>query len=385
LFSGKEQESLEAIIFLIFILSIFGASLALVFLSILQSAVFSFSVFYFARQLHRTRLRPVTFLIFLLLLLNPTLTSSSLVIGYESLVASGHLLIISLLIKDLKDKEGEKSNSIGLLILISLICSLISFLQPRVILGVLLVIFFWVLSSFKSSIVFSLLIVLFISSIFPASLVFRNYQASNLFAVSTNLGATMNLGSGDSTTGGYWDVKKGVPCDLGADEKQYDNKRVKCVLNWYKDNPEKTVSLFFHKSIYFWSPWIGPVAEGTSGRNPWLRYGPLKLISDKESIMQIVEGSLGKFISALWEILSLIFLFYGFIRIYKFRNMEQCIAIMAMILISINWVICLFTIGDNRFRLPISGLTIFLQAAGIHFLFKSKLMKGLNGVHTLKK
>ena len=51
------------------------------------------------------------------------------------------------------------------------------------------------------------------------------------------------------------------------------------VLKWYLTNPIKTTSLFYHKSIYFWSPWYGPVANGTMARNPWLTINPLKDIA----------------------------------------------------------------------------------------------------------
>ena len=358
---------------LMFALSIFGIGWTMIVLSILQSALFSFAVFYFAKQLFTTKLQKTTFLVFLAILLNPTLTLSSLVIGYESLVASGHLLILSILIKDLKAKEEVKSNSIRSLILVSLICSVISFLQPRLILGILLVIFIWVITSFKSRIIYSLFIVTLISSIFPASLIFRNYQASNLVSISTNLGNTMNLGAGNFTTGSYWDEKKGVTCSIKHSEENIDSRVVKCVLKWYLNNPIKTTSLFYYKSIYFWSPWIGPNAEGTGGRNPWFRYGPLLVLNDKESTMQIIQGSFGKFISALWQIFSLFFLFYGLIFIYQLRNLERQIGVMSAILILVNWGICLLTIGDHRFRLPILGISIFLQIIGLQFLLRKKL------------
>ena len=349
--------------------SIFGIGWTMTIISILQSALFSFAVFYFAKQLFTTKLQKFTFLVFLAIILNPTLTLSSIVIGYESLVASGHLLILGVLIKDLKGKERAKSNSTKSLVLVSLICSVISFLQPRLILGILLVIYIWVITSFKSRIVYSLFVVTVISSIFPASLVFRNFQATNLVAISTNLGNTMNLGAGNFTTGSYWDEKKGVLCNTNDNT---DNSVVKCVLKWYLDNPSKTTSLFYYKSIYFWSPWIGPNAEGTTGRNPWLRYGPMLVLNDVESIMQIIQGSFGKFISAIWQIFSLLLLFYGLINIYKLKNLERQIGAMSAILILVNWGICLLTIGDHRFRLPILGISVFLQIIGVQFLLREK-------------
>lgn len=349
-------------------LSIFGINLTMAALSIFQSALFSFAVYYFARQLSKTRLEKAVFLIFLAIILNPTLTLSSLVIGYESIVASLHLLIIGVIIRDLNIKKNVKSNSLRLLILVSLICSVISFFQPRLILGVLLIIFFWIQTSFKTRIVYSLFIATIISAIMPISLVLRNHQASNLIAISTNLGTTMNLGAGDFTTGGYWDEKKGVPCDVEENDKYRDNKLIRCVLKWYFDNPKKSLALFYYKSIYFWSPWIGPNAAGTSGRNPWFRYGPSAIVSDNLTAKKIIEGEIGKFISTLWQIFCLFFLVFGLNRIYRMGFLEKKIGQISTLFILSNWGICLLTIGDNRFRIPISGISIFLQAVGIKFL-----------------
>ena len=40
-----------------------------------------------------------------------------------------------------------------------------------------------------------------------------------------------------------------------------------------------------------------------------------------------------------------------------------------MIAVTTNWLITLFTIGDHRFRVPIMGLSLFLQAIGLKTLF----------------
>jgi hypothetical protein len=163
-----------------------------------------------------------------------------------------------------------------------------------------------------------------------------------------------------------------VSCNLTKDEKFEDSKIVRCVLKWYWNNPLKSFELFYNKSVYYWSPWIGPNAEGTSGRNPWLRYGPVAILSNNIATEKIIEGSIGKLVSALWQILCLFFLLFGLIRIYKLGILEEKIVIVSTVILLINWGICLLTIGDNRFRIPISGISIFLQAAGVNFLFRKK-------------
>jgi hypothetical protein len=64
-------------LFLLF-LSIFGKSWVFASLAIVQSAIFSWATFSFAKQLSRTRLKNFSYLIFLLILLNPTLPPASL-------------------------------------------------------------------------------------------------------------------------------------------------------------------------------------------------------------------------------------------------------------------------------------------------------------------
>jgi hypothetical protein len=43
---------------------------------------------------------------------------------------------------------------------------------------------------------------------------------------------------------------------------------------------------------------------------------------------------------------------------------------MAMISIITNLLISLISIGDHRFRIPIMGMSLFLQAIGLKTLFK---------------
>jgi len=41
-----------------------------------------------------------------------------------------------------------------------------------------------------------------------------------------------------------------------------------------------------------------------------------------------------------------------------------------MVAITTNWLITLFTIGDHRFRIPIMGLSLFLQVIGLKTLLR---------------
>jgi hypothetical protein len=354
-------------LFILF-LSFLGQSWVLTILAIVQSAIFSWATLTFATQVKRTRLRNFSYFVFLLILLNPTLSLSSLTIGYESLAASGFLISLALIIQDLIEKNESKFK--WRLIIVSAIFGFLTFIQPRLVLSGVLIVFFWltVRKGFKLTLVLlagSLVVTLF----FPATLIFRNNQATGINTISNNLGNTMNLGAGDKATGGYNSKDKGVDCNI---KNRTDNDLVKCVLKWYLKNPSKSLKLFYNKSIYFWSPWFGPEANGTMARNPWLKISPLRNITSTQEGVDLVYGGFGKLLSWIWLLSGIALLLNGFKFLWQQKSLERFIASLAMIAILTNWLISLISIGDHRFRIPIMGMSLFLQAIGIKALFKGK-------------
>ena len=355
----------------IFLLSFLGKSWVLTTLSIVQSLVFSYAVYLFATQLSKTRLKKYSYLAFIFIIINPTLSLSSIVIGYESITASGILISCALIIKDFIEKDDEKF--IKYLLINSLILSFLSFVQPRLIISSALILLLWIYLrkgiklGIKSLIISSLVL-----AIFPTSLMIRNYQASGLASISTNLGVTMNIGAGDGATGGYGGAAKaGVPCETTGNSVEQDNQRVRCVLNWYLKNPVKSIELFYNKSIYFWSPWDGPISNGTMARNPWLTVSPFRDIAlSSEDGNKLVYGTAGKIASWVWLVSGLGLLLYGFLILWRLGSIEKLLAALALITVGSNWVISLMTIGDHRFRIPIMGLSLFLQVIGLKTLLR---------------
>jgi hypothetical protein len=192
--------------------------------------------------------------------------------------------------------------------------------------------------------------------------------------MSTNLGVTMNIGAGDNATGGYMLEGFGVPCKNKATISDKDAQLIKCVVEWYLKNPKKVLHLFYNKTVFYWSPWInngfaGDVFTGTMYRNPWLKISPLTSIAKTQQGANLVYGALGKAISWMWLMGGLVLLFYGYSVLRRQNSLERFIGNLAIIAITTNWLITLFTIGDHRFRIPIMGLSLFLQGIGLKTLF----------------
>jgi hypothetical protein len=355
-------------LFILF-LSLIGKGFVFVTLSIIQSAIYSFAVYYFAKHLAQTRLKKFAYLSFFLILLNPTLSLSSIATGYESLTASGYLIVTGLIIKDFVQKDDGKL--LPNVAICSAIFGFMSFIQPRLIVSGILINLLWILirKPWKSAtllVAVSLAVTLF----FPVTIIFRNNQAVGLNSISTNLGGTMNIGAGDKAEGGYASQYVGVPCTTSGTVAEKDSQLVACVLKWYLNNPIKTAKLFFNKTEFFWSPWEGQLANGTMARNPWLKIHPVRDMQQTLDGDKLVRGPIGSLVSWSWLFGGLGFLFYGFITLWRTKQLERLIGSIAMIAISTSWLISLVTIGDHRFRLPIMGMSLFLQAVGIQTLFK---------------
>ena len=354
----------------ILLLSLIGQSSVLTTLSVVQSAIYSFAAYFFAAQLAKTRLRKFAYLAFFMILFNPTLSLSSIAVGYESPAAAGYLIVAGLIIKDFVQKDDKKL--LSYVAISSGIFGFMSFIQPRLIVSGILIVLLWMLvrKPWKSA---SLLIAtsLVITLFFPATLIYRNHQSTGQNSISTNLGVTMNIGAGDNAKGGYDTKDTGVKCEQNGTAQQQDNQLVRCVIKWYLTNPTKSVKLFYNKSIYFWSPWYGPEANGTMARNPWLKMSPIKNIAESSPDGQkLVYGGLGKITSWLWLLGGLTLFIYGFLILWRLKALERLIGSITGIAVISSWLITLISIGDHRFRLPIMGMSLFLQAVGIRTLFK---------------
>lgn len=336
-------------------------------ISIFQSIIYCAGSMFFVEKIRQSRLQKMALPTALILGFNPTLSLSSLVIGYESLVASSLLLSISLIIH--AQQKPEKKILLLCLFLVALLQGFAAFMQPRSLLfGVVLLILWGVQQGTRKSFTKLVILGICILAVLPISLVARNIRANDVATVSTNLGITMNLGAGNSATGGY-DGGGGVDCKAGQGAKTVtDNQEVLCVLTWYLHHPIKSAELAINKSVFFWSPWTGPLANGTMGRNPWAKISPMGRMGVSAQGQALGYGLFGKIISWLWLSAGLLLFFLGFIGLWGAGGAERFIGSLAATPVLLAWLTSIGTIGDHRFRLPTMPLSLFLQVVGVFAL-----------------
>ncbi|CAB4332695.1 MAG: hypothetical protein F2690_01530 [Actinobacteria bacterium] len=334
-------------------------------LSIIQSLFYAYSSYFFLKQLRGTQLQPYMFLIGMALTFNPTLSLSSLAVGYESPIASCMLMIVGLILKS--QRQNTNIELVKNISLVGLFSFLATFMQPRWILTSVVFAVMWALiTQGKKAQAMVLIGVIAIMTIAPAILIQRNSQAIQKSVISTNLGVTMRLGAGESTSGGYSHSGLEVPCDpVPPAIVVEDNDLVKCVLSWYAANPVKTFHLAINKAWYFWSPWSGPLGNGTMARNPWLKIDPIINIAHTSPAgKDFVYKTFGKVVSFLWVLMCISLFFIGFFWLRSMKGMQSILAYLAFTPVVLSWLISIATIGDHRFRLPTMPLSLFLQVLG---------------------
>jgi len=352
------------------ILHMFTGKLLFPVTSLVQTLLYSYSVFFFGQQLLKTKFNKIVFPFGTILLLNPTLSLSSLVIGYESLVASIFLLAMGFLIIDLLSKESELpylSLSISAVLL-----GLTVWLSPRMILPGLLILLAWLYlkNNFKKNILSSLIVIMIFLS-FQGSIVLRNEIATGNFISQSSIGTLAIMGAGPNATGTYTNQDTGIVCDVeGLDATLSNNKKLKCAINWYKDNPGQGLLLLWKKSYYLWSPWFGPLSGGTMARNPYLNFQPIKASITTQSQLDFVMGLPGQLVSWICILGGWFLLILGFRASLKLGGLEKVIGNMSLLIILSSWLAVLIVQGDPRYRIPFMPFILFLQLCGYKALRK---------------
>ena len=334
--------------------------------SAIQSIFFAYATYFFTNKMAKSSLKNFAFWTSIIISFNPTLSLSTLAIGYEAPIAACFMMIAGLIWANTNPNFDKKFwiavASVGGWL------ALATFMQPRFLLIAIIIAVMWALRvvGTKNRIRIAALITT-IMMVAPAIMIFRNLEVIDKATISTNLGVTMRIGAGPETSGGYVRSGPDVPCEPKAPATTVtDNDVVLCVIKWYVSNPLDTVRLSFNKSLFFWSPWSGPIADGTMARNPWLKISPVQEIAtSSESGQKLVAGPIGTTVSYLWLLGQVVLLFLGYRSLRRLGSDEKFFAHVVMIPIILSWLISIGTIGDHRFRLPTMSMSLLLQVVAI--------------------
>jgi hypothetical protein len=336
-------------------------------LSVIQSIFFAYAIYFFTNKMAKSSLKNFAFWTSIFLSFNPTLSLSSMVIGYEAPIAACFMMIAGIIWANTSpplDKKFWRNVAY-----VGFWFSLATFMQPRFLLIAIIIAVLWALKvAGAKNRIRIVALVTSIMMVAPAIMIFRNIEVIDKATISTNLGVTMRIGAGPETSGGYDRKGPEVPCEPKAPNGGVsDNELVICVLKWYLTNPSDTVRLSVNKAVLFWSPWDGPLSlNGTMARNPWLQISPVNKIAKSSADGQgIVFGFIGNAISWLWLIGQVLILFFGYRSLRKLGPDEKFFAKVLITPVLISWLLALGTIGDHRFRVPTMSMSLTLQVIAL--------------------
>ena len=330
--------------------------------SFLQSVFFAFSTYFFTNKLRTSSLKYLAFWASILISFNPTLSLSSLAVGYEAPIASCFMMIAGIIWANTNPTFNRK-----FWLKVAYVggwFALATFMQPRFLLIAIVISILWALKvvGTKNRIRIAALVTA-IMMVAPAIMIYRNSVAIEQATISTNFSSALRIGAGPETSGGYNHKGPDVLCpSVDSGKPLTDNQYTFCIVKWYLTNPIDTVRLSFNKTLFFWSPWSGPEAEGTMARNPWLKISPAHQIAkSSQGGRDFIYGPFGVLVSWGWILGQMIFLFAGYRSLRKLGPDEKFFARIVLTPVVLSWLISIGTIGDHRFRIPTMSMSIFLQ------------------------
>jgi hypothetical protein len=347
-------------------IAVISQSIFFYLISAIQSIFFAYATYFLTNKMAKSSLKNFAFWTSMIITFNPTLSLSSLAIGYEAPIAACFMMIAGIIWANINPTYDKK-----FWLNVAYVggwFALATFMQPRFLLIAIIIAVFWALRVVgKKNQIRIAALVITIMMVAPAIMIFRNMEVINKATISTNLGVTMRIGAGPETSGSYDRSGPEVPCEPKAPATTAtDSELVMCVLKWYLTNPLDTARLSFNKAIYFWSPWSGPEGTGTMARNPWLNISPAQQIGkSNQNGQDLVFGPIGILISYLWIIGQVLFLFLGYRSLRKLGGDELFFARVLITPVLVSWLLALGTIGDHRFRVPTMSMSLALQVIAI--------------------
>ena len=330
-------------------------------IAMLQSALFSFAVWYLAVGLRRTRIAWAMVPFAYLALLNPPLSLSSLALSSDSVTASLLMIAIGQLLRDMATPRDARTPrrillSAGLL-------SLAALMAPMLALGGIVFLLSWAAARgnreqaiWISSGALALLLAL------PLMLLVRNQMANNS-AMLPSSSAQMA-----PVTSGFKDFD-GSRCGIGSiDVVSLNVPKFRCLMSWYQEASANTSEAAVPNAAAFWSPWVGPLAGAQLSDNPWPALHPAIMLSDASNPRSLWRSPAATVLSWLWLFAACAALLMGLVALRGMGVLESELSAGAGWLVGGTWLAAILTSADPSSRLPVMGPVLLLQLLGWRYM-----------------
>ena len=366
---------------LIWLFSIFGLIPSFFVILSLQICLYAYSVNFLVNRIEKTFIKPVGSTLFVFLIFNPILCISAINCGYESIATSISMLILGILV------SKNRLRSIEISSLSSLLTVLIFMNTKFIALAIFVTFYVFITQPMVRKQTGAILFFALCVTLPIVSLTIRNYVSVGISSPAINSGVTLNWGAGFDASGAHNIYGAfGVACPeitgsetriMGKNEivstffnftdantpaavAKYDRVLRDCVIKWYAQNPSELSRLFFYKTLYFFSPFTGPISTGTFEIN--------NIIIERinANLQQATSNEVERrILSSIYLLFSLAILFLCLNGFRKISRLNVRLASLLGGLVVIQWAISAFTIGDNRFRIPAVPIFIFLAIVGL--------------------
>ena len=332
--------------------------------AVMQSALLSFAVWYFAVSLRHTRIAWATVPLAYLLLLDPPFSMATLALGPDGVVGSLVLLGMGQLVRDLATPRADRRARRMLLGAASF--GVAALLAPLLSIGAIIVLYTWaaIRGSREQAISLGSAAAALLLAL-PLLLLVRNEIASNSAAIpafSTDPSISVTGGAGNAGSDGS---RCGIG-SLGVTSLHPDTFR--CLVGWYREASAETSDRAVPNATAFWAPWIGPMSKSGLDDNPWTAVHPLHRFGDAADPRTLLGSPIASFASWLWLLASMALVVTGAAALRGLNDLERELSTAAIALVGGTWVLATLTDADAGSRMPVLGLTVLLQLIGLRYL-----------------
>jgi 4-amino-4-deoxy-L-arabinose transferase-like glycosyltransferase len=309
--------------------------------------------------------------------ISPALLAASNELMYETVLASA-LVIAFDLVSRARRAPGRRGGALAAAG--AFVLGLAATMQPKA-LVVVLVLLAWACVGPRDALAtrartaWVALAVVLAAAVGPLALIARSAAATDHAALSANLGATARIGLNDRASGGYrYDVSVlrgcGLPARLvsrdrvafsDADLFAFDRTLTRCSASWAADHPLHALRLAAVKALYFWSPMVGPLPRDREAS--WAQPFDLRRALPPALRHAGAFATANRVLGNLWTLLVVGLVLAG--AAVGVRGEHRRATLLLAAPVALFLAVSMVTIGDARFRLPVTPFYTVLQALAV--------------------